>query len=150
MQTNLWTWNNTCVISPWESTEIKTKSISRSVFNSQILQNVEMNIVVHWKFWRKYGSVSHLFSCINNCKWIQNDFHLIVCGSSSGTLFLKTYYVLQVLFMVNLACCSFLVCFFLHHIAWKKERKTLLCKLQNIPKNVDILVNISISVIDVF
>ena len=100
---------------------------SCSVFSSQILQNAEINIIMHWKFWRKYGSVSHLFSCINNCKWIQNDFHLIVCGSSSGTLFLKTYYVLQVLFMVNLACCSFLVCFFLHHhIAWKKEKNSVM------------------------
>ena len=63
MQTHLWTWNYTCVISPWESTKIKTKTISRSVFSSQILQNAEMNIVVYWKFWRKYGSVSHLFSC---------------------------------------------------------------------------------------
>ena len=43
----------------------KTKTISHSVFSSQILQNAEINIVVHWKFWRKYGSVSHLFSC--NC-----------------------------------------------------------------------------------
>ena len=42
---------------------IKTKTISHSVFSSQILQNTEINIGVHWKFWRKYGSVSHLFSC---------------------------------------------------------------------------------------
>ena len=41
----------------------KTKTISRSVFISQILQNAKINIFVHWKFWRKYGSVSHLFSC---------------------------------------------------------------------------------------
>ena len=33
------------------------------MFSSQILQNAEMNIVMHWKFWRKYVSVSHLFSC---------------------------------------------------------------------------------------
>ena len=30
---------------------------------SQLLQSTEINIVLHWKFWRKYGSVSHLFSC---------------------------------------------------------------------------------------
>ena len=30
---------------------------------SQLLQNTEINIVVHWKFWRKYVPVSHLFSC---------------------------------------------------------------------------------------
>ena len=30
---------------------------------SQLLQNTEINIVMHWKFWRKYGPVSHLFSC---------------------------------------------------------------------------------------
>ena len=41
----------------------KTETISSSMFSSQILQNVEMNIVVHSKFWRKYGSVSHLCSC---------------------------------------------------------------------------------------
>ena len=64
MQTHLWTWNYTCVISPWESAKIKTKTISCSVFSSQILQNPEINIVLHWNFWRKYGSVSHLFSCI--------------------------------------------------------------------------------------
>ena len=72
MRIHLWTWNYTCVISPWESTEIKTKTISRSVFSSQILQNAEMNIVVHWKFWRKYGSVSNLFSCTGQiCSWLQ-------------------------------------------------------------------------------
>ena len=41
----------------------KTKTISCSVFSSQILQNTEIIIVVHWNFWRKYGSVLHLFSC---------------------------------------------------------------------------------------
>ena len=95
-----------------------------------------------------FVAFSKYMNFINDCKRIQNDFHLIVCGSSSGTLFLKTYFYVQVLFMVNLACCSFLVCFFLHHIAWKKKRKTLLYKLQNIPKNANILVKISISVID--
>ena len=30
---------------------------------SQLLQNTEINIVLHWKFWRKYGPVWHLFSC---------------------------------------------------------------------------------------
>ena len=30
------------------------------------LTNAEINIVVHWKFWRKYGSVLHLFSCKEN------------------------------------------------------------------------------------
>ena len=33
-----------------------------SVFSSQILHNAEMNIIMHWKFWRKYGSVLLLFS----------------------------------------------------------------------------------------
>ena len=42
---------------------IKTETISRLVFSSQILQNAEINIVLHWKFWRKYRSVSHLLSC---------------------------------------------------------------------------------------
>ena len=44
---------------------IKTKTISCTVFSSQIVQNAEVNIVVHWKFWRNYGSVSHSFSCTN-------------------------------------------------------------------------------------
>ena len=43
--------------------ENQQKNISRSVFSSQILQNAEINIDVHCKFWRKYGSFSHLFSC---------------------------------------------------------------------------------------
>ena len=30
--------------------ENQSKTISRSVFSSQILQNAKMNIVVHWKF----------------------------------------------------------------------------------------------------
>ena len=30
---------------------------------SQLLQNTEINIVLHLKFWRKYGPVWHLFSC---------------------------------------------------------------------------------------
>ena len=42
---------------------IKTKTISRSVISSQILQKVKTNIFVHWKFWRKFGSASHLCSC---------------------------------------------------------------------------------------
>ena len=72
MRTHVWTWNYTCVISNWESTEIKTKAISGSVFRSQILQNMEMNIVMHWQFWRKYGSVSNLFSCTGQiCSWLQ-------------------------------------------------------------------------------
>ena len=29
---------------------------------------VEINIVLHWKVWRKHGSVSHLFSC--TLEWI--------------------------------------------------------------------------------
>jgi hypothetical protein len=41
--------------------KIKTKPISGS--HSQILQNAYINIVVHWKFWRKYRSVSYSFSC---------------------------------------------------------------------------------------
>ena len=32
-----------------------------------------MNIIVHWKFWRKYGSVSHLFSCIGAETKFEND-----------------------------------------------------------------------------
>ena len=31
---------------------------------SQILQNVWINDVAHWKFWRKYQSLSYLFSCM--------------------------------------------------------------------------------------
>ena len=46
MQTHLWTWNYTFVISSWESTEIKTKTISRSAFRSQILLNAKSNIVL--------------------------------------------------------------------------------------------------------
>ena len=46
--------------------ENQNKNKFTSVFSSQILQNVEINIVVHWKFWRKYGSVSHLFRCTMN------------------------------------------------------------------------------------
>ena len=34
---------------------IKTKTISRAVFSSQILQNAEINIDVNWKFWRKFS-----------------------------------------------------------------------------------------------
>ena len=40
------------------------ETILCSVFSSQILQYTEIKIVVHWKFRRKYGPVSHLFSCI--------------------------------------------------------------------------------------
>ena len=42
-----------------KTTTVKTKTI----FWSQILQNAWINIVLHWKFWRKYGSVCHLLSC---------------------------------------------------------------------------------------
>ena len=41
---------------------------------SQLLQNTEINIVLHWKFWRKYG---HLFSCNN---WIYNYFTECIVG----------------------------------------------------------------------
>ena len=95
MRTHLWTWNYTCVISPWESTEIKTKTISRSVFSSQILQNAEMNIIVHWKFWRKYGSVSHLFSC--NKTWIQFKNALYIQPVTSLMSFI-TFFSLDYLF----------------------------------------------------
>ena len=43
---------------------IKTKTILGSVFSSQILQHAEINIVVHWKSWKKYESVSHLLCCM--------------------------------------------------------------------------------------
>ena len=33
-----------------------------SMFSSQILQKAEMNIVMHWTFWRKYRSILHLFT----------------------------------------------------------------------------------------
>ena len=39
------------------------KTISCSVFSSQILQYTEIIIVVHWKFWRRYWPLFHLFSC---------------------------------------------------------------------------------------
>ena len=42
-----------------KTTYVKTKQI----FWSKVLQNAWINIVLHWKFWRKYGSVCHLFSC---------------------------------------------------------------------------------------
>ena len=35
----------------------------RTISCSQILQNGWINIVVHWKFWKKYQSVSYSFSC---------------------------------------------------------------------------------------
>ena len=54
---------------------IKTKTISSSVFSSQILQNEEINIVVHWNFFRKYGSVSHLFSCRIIFEVIEDKWH---------------------------------------------------------------------------
>ena len=43
--------------------QIKTKTI----LHSQILQNggiIKQTVVLLWKFWRKYRSVSYLFSCI--------------------------------------------------------------------------------------
>ena len=39
------------------------KSLSHSMFSSQMLPYAKINIVVHRKFWRKYGPVSNLFSC---------------------------------------------------------------------------------------
>ena len=42
-----------------KTTNVKTKTI----FWSEVLQNAWINIVLHWKFWKKYGSVCHLFSC---------------------------------------------------------------------------------------
>ena len=48
------TWNVLAVL------QIKTKTISRS----QTLQNgwiIKQTVVLLWKFWRKYGSVSYLF-----------------------------------------------------------------------------------------
>ena len=86
MRTHLWTWNYTCVISPWESTEIKTKTISCLMFNSQILQNAEMNIIAHWKFWRKYGSDSYSFSC----KWIFRNWRSNHNNKCSYRLWLST------------------------------------------------------------
>ena len=35
----------------------------RTILCSQILQNARINIVMHWKFRRKYRSVSYSFSC---------------------------------------------------------------------------------------
>ena len=47
-------------LTPLKSAE---KTLSHSVLSSEILQYVEINIVMHWKFCRKYRPVSHLFSC---------------------------------------------------------------------------------------
>ena len=41
---------------------------------SQLLQNTEINIVVHWKFWRKYGTVSHIFSCSKLITYVSSYF----------------------------------------------------------------------------
>ena len=94
MQTHLWTWHYTCVISPWESTEIKTKTISRSVFS---LQNVEMNIIVHWKFKRKYGYLPRIYLAvvwiILSRTWL--EFRAIY--KSSVYFNIKTYFVQKML-----------------------------------------------------
>ena len=65
----VWTWNCSKILQlmsvglAWKSAA-KFWTISGSHnMGSQLLQNTEINIVVHWKFWRKYGPVSHLFSC---------------------------------------------------------------------------------------
>ena len=50
--------------------QIKTKSISLS----QTLQNtwiIKQIVVLFWKFWRKYESVSYLFCCDNYWSWFQ-------------------------------------------------------------------------------
>ena len=61
----------------WPSQNIwsLTKTISCLQLRSQILQNAKINIVMHWKFWRKYWSVQYWFSCwkklvtkINTCQ----------------------------------------------------------------------------------
>ena len=53
----MWTWNCFCF----------DLHSCRTISGSQFLQNTWINIVAHWKFLRKYRSVSYLFSCNN---WI--------------------------------------------------------------------------------
>ena len=65
----------------------QNKTISRSAFSSQILQNAEMNIIVHWKLWRKYGSVSSLFSCNK----LQSNNRLLFLKLSPALYFLGIY-----------------------------------------------------------
>ena len=64
--------------------QIKTKTISRS----QSWQNawiIKQTVVLLWTFWRKYGSVSYLFSCISTyfcLLWFSNN---IQCEKSKQT-----------------------------------------------------------------
>ena len=44
-------------------TDISCKNTFTFSVQFTILQYAQINIVVHWKFWRKYGPVSRLFSC---------------------------------------------------------------------------------------
>ena len=50
----------------WFSRWYNTGVISGSQMGSQLLQNtkiIKQTVVLLWKIWRKYGSVSYLFSC---------------------------------------------------------------------------------------
>ena len=111
MQTHLWTWNYTCYI----TLRIKTKTISRSVFSSQILQNAEINIVVHWKFWKKYGSVLHLFSCIRN-----SSMYLNYIGKFYANLLFHQTFLTGILHARNLdsRCILEAVCVIFNHPLW--------------------------------
>ena len=70
----VWTWNcskNLQLMSvglAWKSAAKIFRTISGSQIGSQLLQNMEIikqTDVLLWKIWRKFGSVSYLFSCNN-------------------------------------------------------------------------------------
>ena len=67
----MWTWNCFCFD-------------YRTISCSQILQNGWIKIVVHWKFWRKYRSVSYSFSC--------NQFYAKIFYILNKTCFLLFYF----------------------------------------------------------
>ena len=86
---------------------------------SQLLQNTEINIGVYWKFRRKYGPVSHLFSCTLCMICKMNSVH--ICNLN------KTNYLLIkcAVFITNWIMDTFIVylCFISHLDCQEKKKK---------------------------
>ena len=64
----------------------------RTISCLQVLQNAWINIVVIWKFWKKYWPVSYLFDCINrsfHC-FHRNEHHYAVFNSDFCSLTVQT------------------------------------------------------------
>ena len=84
-------------------------SLSCSVFSSQILQNtgiIKQTDVLLWKIWRRYGSVSYLFSCTLMIQHTRNIFTIIFLTSMTHNLTICSetyinckYYVLKTIFV---------------------------------------------------